>query len=244
MGRRVADSAPAPVRRLTDFDRLVSGRPSAHGAVPGTGNTGSATAPVLLDFSDRPSRATKPRGTVLDWISLVLAVAVPPVGLLISAVSRIISYRRHGWTTAVATIATALSIVLTLVLGAGAVAYSIVVEREAAAAAVLAQARPLCDALAATPGVLETPGYGWPTAVAEIPVTLEAMREYQLHWQQLADLAPESAEGNLRAIANQAETLVVSVETSQAIDRNGNLVAMAAVTGNSGLPGWVDRNCV
>jgi hypothetical protein len=247
MGRRSAGTDAEPVRELTDFDRLVTDRLRSRGidesAVDPQAPGHRETAPQALDFSTRPRRRKKPRGTVLDWISLVLAFLAPPLGLLLNIVSRIVNYRRHGWTTTVAKVATVLSIVFTLVLGAGAFAYSVVAERDAAAAKVIADAQPLCAAIAATPGVLDSPAYGWPTEVAAIPVTLEAMRAYQLRWQQLAELAPDSAQANLRAIADQAQTLVVSVETSQAIDRNGNLSTMAAVTGASGLPGWVDRHC-
>jgi len=247
MGRRSAGTAAEPVRELTEFDRLVTDRLRSRGidesAVDPLAPGHRETAPQSLDFSARPHRRRKPRGTVLDWISLVLAVLAPPLGLLLNIVGRIVNYRRHGWTTTVAKVATVLSIVFTLILGAGAFAYSIVAERDAAAAQVIAEAQPLCEAVASTPGVLDSPAYGWPTEVAAIPVTLEAMKAYQLRWQQLADVAPDSAAANLRAIADQAQTLVVSVETTQAIDRNGNLSTMAAVTGASGLPGWVDRYC-
>jgi hypothetical protein len=247
MGRRSAGAAVEPVRELSEFDRLIAerlrsrgvGEPEPDPLAPGHRDT----APQSVDFSSRPRRRRKPRGTALDWVSLVLAVVVPPLGLLVNIVSRIVNFRRHGWTTTVAKVATVLSIVFTLVLGAGVFAYSVVAERGAAAAKVIADAQPLCSAIAETPGVLDIPAYGWPTEVATIPVTLEAMKAYQLRWQQLADVAPDSATANLQAIADQAQTLVVSVETSQAIDRNGNLATMAAVTGASGLPGWVDRHC-
>ena len=263
MGRRSAGSVPAPVRELTDFDRLIDDRLRARAAddsvhpapspespsVPApSGQTGSgqapdAAAPSRLDLPDRPLRAKKPRGTVLDWISLVFAILVPPLGLLLNVVSRIASRHRHGWTTSVAAVVTVLSIVFTLLLGVGILAYSVVAEREAAEAQVLAEAQPLCTAIEATPGALDLPAFGWPTEVAAIPVTLEAMRAYQLHWQQLSDLAPASAKANLQAVADQAQTLVVSVEANQAIDRNGNLATMSSVTGATGLPGWVATHC-
>ena len=247
MVKRSVEAGPEPVRELTEFDRLVADRlRESSGAQPDAQLPGAVptdTAPQSLDFSHRPRRVRKPRGTVLDWISLVLAVIAPPVGLVVGIVSRVISYRRHGWTTTVAKVTTVLSIVFTLLLGAGAFAYSVVAERDAAAARVVAEAQPLCEALASTPGVLDTPAYGWPTEVAAIPVTLEAMKVYQARWQQLADLAPDSARANLQAIADQAQTLVAAVETNRAIDRNGNLATMASITDVSGLPGWTARHC-
>jgi len=244
MDRRSAGATTEPVREPSEFDRLIADRLRSRGVeqsdphAPGHRDS----APQSLDFPTRPRRR-KPRGTVLDWISLVLAVVAPPLGLLLNIVSRVTTRRRHGWTTTVAKVATVLSIVFTLLLGAGAFAYSVVAERDAAAAQVIADAQPLCAEIATTPGVLDSAAYGWPTEVAAIPLTLEAMRAYQLRWQQLADLAPDSARTNLQAIADQAQTLVVSVESSHAIDRNGNLATMSSVTGASGLPGWVERHC-
>ena len=141
-----------------------------------------STPAWVLDFSDRPPRVT-PRTSVLEWIGLVLAVIAPPVGLLVTIAARIIARYRHHWTTTVAKVATVISIVLTVVLGVGAVALAITAEKNAAAARVVAAAQPLCDALAQTPGVLELEAYGWPTEVAPIAVTLDSMRAYLALWQ-------------------------------------------------------------
>jgi hypothetical protein len=195
-----------------------------------------------LDFSDRPPRV-RPKTSVLEWIGLVLAVLAPPLGLVVTIIARIITRYRHHWTTTVAKAATVISIVLTLVLAAGAVVYSVLAEEQAAEDRVLASAQPLCDALATTPGILDTPAYGWPTEVAPLPQTLEAMRAYQARWVELAALAPDAAKANLSAIAEQAGILVTAVETTQAIDRQGNLTKMSAVTGASGLPTWVTTYC-
>jgi len=218
----------------TEFDLLLE-RPS-HATVS------TDTAPHVLDFSERPD-AAKPRTSVLEWIGLVFAVIVPPLGLLITIAARIITRYRHHWTTTVAKAATVISIVLTLLLAAGAVAYSIVTEKDAAAARVVAAAQPLCDGLAETPGVLELEAYGWPTEVASIADTLTAMQAYQQHWQQLADIAPASAKDGTAAIADQAGILVTAVGSTQAINRSGNLAAMKAVTDVSGLPQYVATYC-
>lgn len=200
------------------------------------------TAREVFNFSDRPARV-KPRTSVLEWVGLVLAVVVPPLGLLVTVVARIIVRYRHHWTTTVAKTATVVSIVLTLVLAAGAVVYSVIAEKDAEAARVVAAAQPLCDGLAQTPGVLELEGYGWPTAVAPIADTLAAMTAYQQQWQQLAELAPASAKAGTTAIAAQAAILVTAVETTQAIDRTRNLSTMKSVTDVSGLPQYVATYC-
>lgn len=195
-----------------------------------------------LDFSDRPPRV-RPTTSVLEWIAFVFAFLVPPLGLVLVVVARIVTRYRHHWTTKIARAATAISIVLTLLLAGGGVVYSVIAGKDAEQAAVLAEARPLCEAIAATPGVLDTPGYGWPTEVTALAQTLESMRVYQSHWAQLAALAPETAKANLGAIADQAAVLVAAVETTQAIDRQGNLAKMSAVTAASTLPAWTAAHC-
>lgn len=195
-----------------------------------------------LDFSDRPPRV-KPKTSVLEWIGLVLAVIAPPLGLIVTIVARIVSRYRNHWTTTVAKAATVISIVLTLVLAAGTVVFTVLAEEKAAEDRVFAAAQPLCEALATTPGILDTQAYGWPLDVAALPQTLDAMRAYQARWTELTALAPESARANLGAIADQAAVLVAAVESTQAIDRQGNLSKMAAVTAASGLPTWVQTYC-
>lgn len=200
------------------------------------------TARQVFDFSDRPVREKK-RTSVLEWIGLVLAVIAPPLGLLVTIVARIVTRYRHHWTTTVAKAATVISIVLTVLLGAGTVVYSIVAQKDAEAAQVVAAAQPLCDALAETPDVLTLEAYGWPTEIAPIADTLAAMKVYQARWQQLADLAPASAKAGTAAIADQAAILVTAVESTQAIDRSGNLATMKSVTDVSGLPQYVATYC-
>jgi hypothetical protein len=225
---------PEQPRERSEFDLLLE-----RSAGP---RVSTDTAPHVLDFSDRPDSA-KPRTSVLEWIGLVLAVIAPPLGLLVTLVARIVTRYRHHWTTTVAKTATVVSIVLTVLLAVGAVVYSVVSENDAAEARVLAAAQPLCDGLAETPGVLELEAYGWPTEIAPIADTLAAMKVYQEHWQQLAALAPASAKAGTTAIADQAAILVTAVESTQAIDRSGNLRTMKAVTDVSGLPQYAATYC-
>jgi hypothetical protein len=200
------------------------------------------TARQVFDFPARPPRVV-PRTSALEWIGLAFAVIAPPVGLLVTVVARIITRHRHHWTTTVAKAATVISVLLTVLLGVGAAVHFAVANRDAAAAQVVAEAQPLCDGLAATPGVLELEAYGWPTEVAPLAVTLDAMKVYQAKWQQLADLAPASTKAGTSAVAEQAAMLVTAVETTRAIDRAGNLAAMRAVTDASGLPQFAATYC-
>jgi hypothetical protein len=205
-------------------------------------STQATVAPSILDFSDRPPRR-KPRSTPLEWIALALAVILPPAGLVLSIVARAVAWHRDHWVTRVTKAATAVSILFTILFAGGAVAYTVVAGAAASEADVLARAQPLCDAIAESPGVLDTPGFGWPTEVAPLPATLDAMRQYQDRWAELAAVAPASASAAVTAIADQAQILVDAVEASQAIDRPGNLATMRGLTDASALAGWVAEYC-
>jgi hypothetical protein len=233
----------------------VTNRDDEHDAPPATAGRRAMPAPELhlprqtrppgtasrvLDFSDRPPRV-KPRTSALDCVALVFAILLPPLGLLVSIVARIVSRHRHHWVTRVARAATTVSIVLTILVGGGVAAALVSAEARAREAAVVAEAAPLCAAM--TPEVLEAKAFGWPLDVTPLPETVESMRAYQVRWHAIAQLAPASAEAGARAIAEQAQILVGAVETSRAIDRAGNLATMTSVTDASGLTAWTEKNC-
>jgi len=200
------------------------------------------TAREVFDFRDRPARVVR-YTSVLEWIGFVLAILVPPLGLLVTVIARVVTrYRRH-WTTPLARAATVISIVLTLLLGVGGVVYSSFAAKDADAARVVAEAQPLCAALAETPGVLDLDAYGWPTEVASLDNTLVAMQAYQAKWQQVAELAPAAQKSGTTAIADQAAILVAAVQSTRAINRAGNLAAMKSVTDASGLPQFAATYC-
>ena len=167
--------------------------------------------------------------TALPAIASVLVTVFALAGAAALVVGLRRSRQRGAGSGVLVVLVAVISVVLTAVLAGGAVYLKSVSDADAAAEALLVEAAPLCDALAATPGVLDTPGYAWPTEVAALPVTLEAMKAYQLHWAELAQLAPASAQTNVAAIADQAQILVSAVESSQSIDRTGNLAIMSSI---------------
>lgn len=259
--RSTANDAGAIVHRagersgasLSDFDAILgnsAGAQAPDAAAPREAGPSSAADPAALDaaraipfdFSDRPQQS-KPKAGPLDWASFVLAVVLPPVGLVLSVVVRIVSYSRRGWTSGVARAATVVGVVFTLVAGGAAFTLNTIAEEEAAEAARVAASVPLCSALAETPGVLEAPAFGWPVDVAALPATLELMKAYQLRWSELAAIAPSDQTSAVRSISVAAQTLVSSVETTKSIDRQRNLEQMTAITTQSGLIDWYSQYC-
>jgi len=215
-------------------------------ATPAPGDALAQQSPTLtphvFDFSDRPER-TRPRATALEWLALAFSVIVPPLGLLLAIVARIIARRTHGWITRVLSIATVLGIVLSLVAGAAIVVANIIGQSEANQAKILADSAPFCASLAETPGVLEQPAYGWPTERLSIPDSIVAMQAYQSRWAALADIAPDGVRAGVRSVADAAQTLTNSLVTTQVIDRDRYVEQMTSVTNASGIPAYVARYC-
>lgn len=211
-------------------------------ATPAAGDALVAQTPAVLDFSDRPER-TRPRASPLEWAALVLAVVAPPVGLLTSIAARIVASRTHGWITRVLRAATVVSIVLTVAVGIGAIASTVIGQREAAQATLVADSAPFCAALDETPGVLELPGYGWPTERLSIPDSIVAMQAYQERWAGLAAIAPDGILPGVRSVADAAQSLTNSLVTTQVIDRARNLEQISTVTRASGIPAYVSTYC-
>jgi len=201
-----------------------------------------APSPAVLDFSDRPER-TRPRASPLEWAALVLAVIAPPLGLVVSIVARVIASRTHGWITRVLSIATIVSIVLTIVVAASAVVSTLVGQGEAAQAKIVADSAPFCAALDETPGVLDLPGYGWPTERLSIPDSIVAMQAFQDRWAGLAAIAPDGVRAGVRSVADAAQSLTNSLVTTQVIDRDRNLEQISTVTRASGIPAYVSKYC-
>jgi hypothetical protein len=238
---------------LSAFDALLisaSSQPVPDDATSESGQSSPADSSdrgepdraLPFDFSERPQQST-PKAGLSDWMSLVLAVVLPPLGLLASIVVRIVSYRSKGWTSKVARAATIVGVIMTLVAGGGLFAVNMIVEQEAAEQARVAASVPLCLALGETPGVLDEPAFGWPLEVAALPETLELMKSYQAQWTALSALAPVDQVSAVRSVAVAAQTLVSSVETTTSIDRQRNLEQMTKITRQAGLNSWHSNYC-
>lgn len=228
--------AEAPV---SAFDFMLRADAPAEAA---PGDAVVVATPTVLDFSDRPERS-KPRASPLEWAALALAILAPPLGLVVSIAARIVASRTHGWITRVLSIATVVSIVLTIIVAAGAVVSTLVGQSEAAEAKIVADSAPFCAALDETPGVLDAPGYGWPTERLSIPDSIVAMQAYQERWAGLAAIAPDGIRPGVRSVADAAQSLTNSLVTTQVIDRERNLEQISTVTRATGIPAYVAKYC-
>lgn len=142
--------------------------------------------------------------------------------------------------TVLITVGIVAALALVVVAGAGAVVWSLVQQSEAAVAADSAE---FCADLAATPGVLAQPGFGWPTEAADLPATVEAMTAYKERWDRLATIGPPTIRADLAAVASAAGTVVATVESTQSINRAGNLATIEAVTTQTAIAAWAAKYC-
>ena len=201
------------------------------------------TALVPAAGPGRKGATTRLRAGIGDWLALVLAIVLPPIGLVLSIVVRAISRHRTGWSSAVARTATVLGTVFTIIAAMIGLVFGSVLADAAGEAQLRADSAPFCSSLAETPGVLETPGYGWSNDPLPIAESLEAMTAYQQRWSSLADVAPAPVRADVAAVAAGAQTLITEVETTRSIDRQGNLDRISTLTAGSAIPAFVGVYC-
>ena len=127
-----------------------------------------------------------------------------------------------------------------VVVGAGLTWLSLV---QASEDQVRADSAAMCSDLAATPGVLNQPGFGWPTDGANLTATLESMTAYRDRWTALAATAAPTIEPDVAAVANAATAIVEGIAISKTIDRPGTLAQMQSVTTATAIVSWVDKYC-
>ena len=155
--------------------------------------------------------------------------------------SRTSQRRRRGVDTRAVGVTVGIVVGAVVVLAAaGLTGWTLVQNAEAE---VKADSAAMCADLATTPGVLAQPGFGWPTEVADLPATLEAMKAYEERWKTLAAIAPPTIQPSVESVATAATTLVDGVEATRSIDRPGNLAKIQLVTSQSVLPAWVEKYC-
>ena len=196
----------------------------------------------VFDFSER-AEPERPRTSPLGWASLVFAFLAPPLGFVLSIAAYFIAKTRHGWRTWPVTLATTVSIVLSVLLVIGGLVLSFFAGEQAKVDAVYAQSAPFCEAIAAQPGILETTGYGWPTETQSVSDTIRSLRTYRDLWKDLAAIAPAGIRSDVQAIADTAGVMVTNVQNTRSVNRQANLDKIVSVTGSSRIPSYVAEYC-
>lgn len=247
----IAPTAPT----VSPFDTFLAGEPTT-----GQADSQLDAAPATLTFAspgapagdEPPGRnlalerhVQKPaRGTgALDWVAFVLAFLVAPLGILVAIAALVVSSRRNGWTSGIAKAAIAIGVVLTVVLAGGYALLSNVQQKQASRDAVVASSQPFCHALSATPGVLQSPTYGWPAVQDTIADSITAMQQYEDTWTGLARIAPAGIRSGAAGIAKAARLVIANVTSSRVLDDSANVSQVQQAVSASGVSTWVSSYC-
>ena len=201
-------------------------------------------APSRFDFGLSPDAAAPPppERTPLDVIALVASILVAPLGLVLSIVAAALSSGRVGYVNGLARAALALSIILTLVWGGGAVAYGYYAAGQAHEAALRASTQPMCHTLAERPAVLADSAFGWP-AVSTISAYQASTADYVAWWSKLAAVAPAPERSAANAVVAAAKGAVSRMTASQVVDHDADYADLQAVARASSLPSWAAKYC-
>jgi hypothetical protein len=153
--------------------------------------------------------------------------------------------RRSARQTRVDSRSLAVPIIVTLLIfgvigGAGFTAWYLV---KASEDQVKADSVAFCNSIAATPGALSQPGFGWPTDSADLTTTLALMQDYRDRWKEIAAVSPPTIKPDSTAVAEAATTITKGIEASKSIDRPASLAQMDAVTSKTAIPAWVAKYC-
>jgi len=208
----------------------------------GTAASSSPQPQTVLALERRvqaPVRGTGP----LDWIAFVLAFLVAPVGVVVAIVALVLGYRARGWVSGIAKAAVAIAVVLSVALGGGYALFANVQQKQAAHDAVIASSARWCGELRATPGVLQSPTYDWPTGAETVSASMDGMQKYVDTWTALDKVAPAGIEKGTASIATAAKGIIANVSSSHVLDDAANQSTMAQAVAASGVSAWVSEYC-
>jgi hypothetical protein len=203
------------------------------------GGTGSAPALVLERRPDAPRSANGP----LDWIAFVLAFLAPPVGLVLGVIAVLTGPKIKGYATSVAKAAIGIGAALSVVLGVAVVVVNKIDHDQATHAAIVASSAAYCAKLTATPATLTSDTYGWPAPEDTIPESITAIKTYETYWESLAKIAPAGIEADTQKFADTAKSIAATVQSTQTLNDEGNVVQIQNLVAQSGIKSWVSNYC-
>ena len=204
-----------------------------------------AAAPLAPGGFGLERRQARPRSAngPLDWISFVLAILAPPVGLLLGIGAVITEPRLKGYVTGLAKAAIGIGAALSLVLAVGLVAYAKVSHDQAAHNAIVASSKAYCAALKSNPSTLASDTFGWPSPGDTIPDSITSMQQYVSRWNSLVKIAPPGIRADTQKVASTAKSIVTSVQTTQTLDDSSDVAQMQNAVATTGINAWVTEYC-
>ncbi len=226
---------PSSTAAPLDFGAMLTG------SAPSAGSA-SLAGPVGIDSgsSDEPNVG---KSTIGEKIILLLAVLLPPIGLIAAIVAAIGSARRRGWVIGMLRAAVAIGLVLTVISAIGGyIGYTQLLLQEAHQQRVAASAA-FCSTIKANPTMKQLPTFGWPAVAASIPDSLTAMQAYEDRWTKLVRLSPDEIRPEAQKIATEAKHIIDGVTVARTVHDSTNISAMSVAASASGVPGWYTEFC-
>ena len=225
-------AAPAP----SDFSLMLTATALA------SMSTGAAS-PVVGGTAAGPNEPDIGGSTVGEKLTLLLAILVPPLGLLAAMVGAILSARRRGWVTGLLRAAIAIGVVLSVVAAiAGYIGHTAwqqqqAHDRTAAASAVF------CSTIKTDPTMIQSPTFGWPSVAGTITDSLAAMQVYADKWTKLATASPDGIQPGVTKVGIAARQIIASVTVGRTVDDASNILMMTATASASGVRAWSAEYC-
>ncbi|MHA6694802.1 DUF4190 domain-containing protein [Homoserinimonas sp. A520] len=191
----------------------------------------------------------------LDVAALVMAVILPPIGLITAIVALVRGKQLRGWGSDLARAAISVSLVMTVVFaGVGAYVWASETEKAEQLAALKADQRahqlvevasePFCGVLAAHPTIYATadPDYGWPAVDAPEGYNA-AIANYAAVWAELAAVAPEGIAEETAAISARVAGVVNIANALGTSNRAGDLLGLHAQNDLATVESWYVEYC-
>jgi hypothetical protein len=182
------------------------------------------------------------RSTLAERIFFVLAIVLPPVGLVGSVVAAWGSWRRRGWVIGLLRAGMAIGVVLSLVCAGGAyVGYKALRQQQAhdqvaAASVVFCQTFTKDKTLAGADG-------GWPQPASSIADSLTAMQAWVDKWNALAKVSPAGIQPGVSSVAAAGSEIVEAVGVQRTVDDATNRSQITAAVASAGIADWRAEYC-
>jgi hypothetical protein len=226
----LAGNAAAP----SQFDALFTS--------PAEGSSAAGTGAQALAL-ERHVHETRPAASPLDWGALVLAIILPPIGLITAIAAAFLGARNRGFATTVAKAAIGIGAALTVVAIVAAVIGVSLANQQAKHNAIAASSVAFCTKLKANPATLQSPTFGWPAPGDTIPDTITSMQAYEANWASIEAVAPAGIRPGAQKVVAAAQSIISSVQSSQVFDDSNDIAAMTQAASASGIQAWVTDYC-
>lgn len=221
------------------------------GAGRGPGSTGHPVlGPLVPRLHEEPEQLR-----MFEIVALILAIALPPAGLILAIVASARGTRYRGWPSNTARAAIVVGIVMTILVAIGLIFFA-VVERnnadarsQAASAAVahtevVAASAEFCAAVAEAPALFAAndPDFGWPQTTDPAGY-LPAVEQYSALWQSLATIAPDGIALDVQSASSRVVHIESVAQSLNAHNRSGDLLELHAVEDFPAVAAYTNAYC-